>query len=213
MSDVRAMASASGRGILGWLGSSWEVLAFGAGLIALAFLAGMLVAHYRVFPYPFVREADEAVWDWKANWRHYLQIRSRYASISTRADGATVHQPALMAPGITFVTAYRGGSFHAFLVDPQGRSVHEWDFPFSKAWPDPPHLDRVPADYDTHNPRRLAPARRQRGHELRWGRHHQDRSLLPTSLEGATGDAPHGRCGAQRRHLHAGPAQALAGRS
>ena len=100
MSDVRAMPSASGRGILGRLGSIWEVLVFGAGLIALAFVGGMLVAHYRVFPYPFVREADEAVWDWKANWRHYLQIRSRYVDLhacrwryraSAGADGARHH--------------------------------------------------------------------------------------------------------------------------
>ena len=104
----------------------------------------MVIAHYRVFPYPLLREADEAVWDWKANWRHYLQIRSRYARSRTLADGVTVHHPTLMAPGLTFVTAYRGGTFHPFLIDQQGKIVHEWDFPFSKAWPDPSHLDSAP---------------------------------------------------------------------
>ncbi len=143
------MLGKTGPGILGRVARNAEMLAFVAGLIVLSFVGGMLVAHYRVFPYPLLRQADEAAWDWKANWRHYLQLRSRYSSFSTRADGVTLHQPALMAPGLTFVTAYRGGSFHPFLIDPQGKIVHEWNFPFSKAWPDPSHLDEVPADYET----------------------------------------------------------------
>ena len=34
-------------------------------------------------------------------------------------------------------------------MDQQGKIVHEWDIPFSKAWPDPTHLDEIPADYET----------------------------------------------------------------
>ena len=109
-----------------------------AGLILLAFVGGMVIAHYRAFPYDLVREADEAIWDWKANWRHYLQIRSRYAAPSTLADGATVHDPALVAPGLTFVTGYRDGTFHPFLVDQQGNVAHTWDFPSARLGPTRP---------------------------------------------------------------------------
>ena len=58
-----------------------------------------------------------------------------------------------------------------------GQVVHAWDFPFSKAWPDPPHLHRS-------HPRRLAPARRRRGHEFRRRRDGQ-RSIAARAWYGA----------------------------
>ena len=148
MADQRALRDQVSPGPFWGLARIWDMLLFVAGLILLAFIGGMVIAHYRAFPYDLVREADEALWDWKANWRHYLQIRSRYAATSSLADGATVHDPALVAPGLTFVTGYRNGTFHPFLVDQQGKVVHAWDFPFSKAFPDPSHLDSAPADWE-----------------------------------------------------------------
>ena len=138
MADQRALRDQVSPGPFWGLARIWDMLLFVAGLILLAFIGGMVIAHYRAFPYDLVREADEALWDWKANWRHYLQIRSRYAATSSLADGATVHDPALVAPGLTFVTGYRNGTFHPFLVDQQGKVVHAWDFPFSKASPTRP---------------------------------------------------------------------------
>ena len=36
----------------------------------------------------------------------------------------------------------------AYLVDMQGRKVHEWRLPFSAAWPSPPHIELpVPDKY------------------------------------------------------------------
>ena len=143
-----ALSDRASPGVFRRLARIWDVLLFVAGLILLAFVGGMVIAHYRVFPYHLVRQADEVVRDWKVNWRHYLQIRSRYASKSELVDGATVHDQAAIAPGLTFVTGYRSGTFHPFLLDQDGKVVHAWDFPFSKAWPDSPHLHRTPADWE-----------------------------------------------------------------
>ena len=59
-----------------------------------------------------------------------------------------MHDAALMAPGSTFVTAFRDGSFHPFLVDAQGKIVHSWEFAFSDAFPDATHLDSDRGDWD-----------------------------------------------------------------
>src|SRR5829696_4506336 len=73
----------------------WDLALFGLGVLALAFAGGVAAATYRLFPYGVLQRADDAVQDWRANWRHYLQIRSRYLHPTTRtAGGVTVDDAA-----------------------------------------------------------------------------------------------------------------------
>jgi hypothetical protein len=118
------------------------------GVTVLAFMLGLILAEFRLFPSRTVHAAAEAARDWARNWRHYLRIRSRYAVPADRAGGATVVDPAAVYPDHTFVTAYRDGQFHAFLIDLHGAVEHEWRLAFSEARPNPAHLDVVPPDFD-----------------------------------------------------------------
>ena len=126
----------------------WARLSIVLGVAVLAFTLGMIVAEFRLSPSGVVHAAAEAARDWGRNWRHYLRIRSKYAVPTDRAGGATVLDPAAIYPGHTFVTAYRDGQFHAFLIDLHGTVEHEWRLAFSEAWPEPAHLDVVPPDFD-----------------------------------------------------------------
>ena len=127
----------------------WDLFLFGLGLLAVVFAYGVAVGKYRLFPHDVVNAAGDALQDWRENWRHYLQIRSRYLQSTTRtAGGVTVHDPAAIAPGPIFLTFYRDGRFGASLLDRGGRTLHTWDVAFSDAFPEPEHLGVVPPDFD-----------------------------------------------------------------
>ncbi len=92
-----------------------EQVLFAMGCMAIAFLAGMVVARARLFPYPELNAAQEAVNDWRENWRHYLGVRSRFALPSERTEGGVVkHDPSLAFDGYTLVSAYRPSSHEGF---------------------------------------------------------------------------------------------------
>ena len=127
----------------------WDLALFGLGLLALAFAYGLAAGKYRLFPHDAVDRAVDALRDWRENWRHYLQVRSRYLLPTARAaGGVTVHDPAAVAPGPVFLTFYRDGRFGASLVDREGRTLHAWDVAFSDVFPAPEHLEAVPPDFD-----------------------------------------------------------------
>jgi hypothetical protein len=109
----------------------------------------MAVGKYRLFPHDVIQGAGDALQDWRENWRHYLQIRSRYLQPTARTvGGVTVHDRAAVAPGPVFLTMRRDGRFGASLLDREGRTLHAWDVAFSDAFPAPEHLDVVPPDFD-----------------------------------------------------------------
>jgi hypothetical protein len=134
---------------LAFLRGRWDLVLFGLGVLGLAFAYGVAVGKYRFFPHDVINAAGDALQDWRDNWRHYLQIRSRYLQPTARtAGGVTVHDPNAVAPGPVFLTFYRDGRFGASLLDREGRTLHAWDVAFSDAFPEPEHLDVVPPDFD-----------------------------------------------------------------
>ena len=115
-----------------------EVTLFALGVMALVFVAGILVGRTGGFPYPVLRAAWAAGLDWKDNWRHYLGVRSNHAKPTKRpAGGVTIHDPALAFDGYTLVTAYRLDGYNAYLLDMDGTIVHRWDAALSRVLPDP----------------------------------------------------------------------------
>jgi hypothetical protein len=126
----------------------WAMLSFIAGLAVLAFIFGVVTAKLGTFPSGSVGYAIDAVRDWRDNWRHYLQIRSKYAVDTHRSGGVTASDPAAAYPGYTFITGFRDGQFQAFLLGMKGTIEHEWKVAFSEVWPDPTHLDFSTADFD-----------------------------------------------------------------
>lgn len=127
----------------------WDFVLFCVGLLGLAFAAGMVVERYRLFPHDVIREATAAAHDWRANWRHYLQIRSKHLRPTPLTEGGvTRYDRTAASPGYTFLTIFRDNRFGAMLIDMEGRTLHRWDIAFSEAFPEPRHLDVAPPDYD-----------------------------------------------------------------
>ena len=152
-SSPGAAPGAAGRRARGTARSSalfrgrWDLVLFGLGLLALAFAYGLAAGKYRLFPHDTIDRAADALRDWRENWRHYLQVRSRYLLPTARTvGGVTVHDPAAVAPGPVFLTMYRDGRFGASLVDREGRTLHAWDVAFRDAFPEPKHLGVVPPE-------------------------------------------------------------------
>lgn len=127
----------------------WDLVLFWAGLLGVVFGAGIAVERYQIFPHDLIRHASAAAQDWRVNWRHYLQIRSKHLRPSPRTEGGvTRHDRAAASPGHTFLTLYRDNRFGALLIDMEGRILHRWDIAFSDAFPEPRHLEVAPPDYD-----------------------------------------------------------------
>jgi hypothetical protein len=88
-----------------------------------AFSYGYFVATTKRFPYRIISQAlvDVAdVFDLARANAH--EIRS-----SRKQGGVTVNKGTLTQPGLTFLTAYDGQLFRPFLVDMEGKIVHQWD--------------------------------------------------------------------------------------
>lgn len=115
-------------------GDRLERLFFGAGIAVLLFLAGMAADRYGLFPTPQINAAVDAARDWRANWRHYLGIRSKWLEPNRRGSGVTVYDEERAQPGMTFITAYRDGRFAAYLIDMKGEIRHRWIPDLDKVW-------------------------------------------------------------------------------
>lgn len=107
---------------------------FGAGIAVLLFLAGMAADRYGLFPTPQINAAVDAARDWRANWRHYFGIRSKWLEPNRRGSGVTVYDESRAQPGMTFITAYRDGQFGAYLIDMKGEIRHRWIPDLDKVW-------------------------------------------------------------------------------
>ena len=127
----------------------WDVVLFCIGLLCVAFAYGIAVERYHLFPHHVVVRAAAAVQDWRANWRHYFQLRSKYLMPTVRTTGGvTRHDRAAASPGYTFLTLFRDDRFGATLIDMEGRPIHTWDIAFSTAFPNQHHLEIAPPDFD-----------------------------------------------------------------
>jgi hypothetical protein len=63
-------------------------------------------------------------------------------------EGVRVDKPGKTYDGFTLVTTTHGA--RARLLDMRGKVVHEWELPFSRAWPRPPHVPDPLPDKQVH---------------------------------------------------------------
>jgi hypothetical protein len=111
---------------------------FVAGLLAVAFGSGFLVATQRLFPYEPLTRAGEAL---HGAYLAYLRPPPFARPAPPRAQrGAIVHDPDRVAPGVTFVVGYGQGGFQALLVDRDGAVLHRWRARFSEVFGRAPQL-------------------------------------------------------------------------
>jgi hypothetical protein len=63
-------------------------------------------------------------------------------------EGVTVDQPSRTCDGFTLVTTTEGP--RATLLDMRGNVIHQWELPFSRAWPRPSHVQDPLRDEQVH---------------------------------------------------------------
>jgi hypothetical protein len=63
-------------------------------------------------------------------------------------EGLTVDEPSRTYDGFTMVTTTEGP--RAKLLDMRGKVVHQWELPFSQAWPSPDHVKNPVGDDQIH---------------------------------------------------------------
>ena len=122
-------------------GERLAFLAFIAGLLLIAFLAGFLVTERRLFPSAHLVRLEEAARAlWRAYFRETYYVRPAPEGVDGTVPQVRMYDRARMSPGLTLVVGYRGNRFEAWLVDEEGREIHRWKLAFSEAFPTAPHL-------------------------------------------------------------------------
>jgi hypothetical protein len=118
---------------------------FIAGGITLIFAAGMSVSFYRLPPHGLLRDADRA----GQSLLRWIDLRAQgYPEPLWHEDrgqgrGLIRHKPGQAFEGYTLYTAAHPQA--VVLTNMAGETVHRWEIPFNKIWPDPSHI-ALPAD-------------------------------------------------------------------
>src|SRR5688572_20745234 len=115
-------------------------IAFVLGLLFLVFLVGFFSGKNRSLPYQplkAVEETTRAVWNAQLDWVDYISDGD--AGTPAQA-GVRVAERARMASGVTFIVGYTQEGFKGWIVDAEGRKLHEWRLAFSEAFPQPEHI-------------------------------------------------------------------------
>ena len=111
-------------------------------VVFLSFVVGMAVSSTRVFPYSIFADAHQGL------LYVYNNVMIRliepddnpylYSESNAKSDGVVRFNPNHAQAGLTLFSS--GHATAAFLMTLDGKIVHEWSYPFSKAWPSPPHV-------------------------------------------------------------------------
>jgi outer membrane protein assembly factor BamB len=108
--------------------------AFCVGLVLLGFVAGSFVMVRETSVAQPIRQAYQggfALYDKLTRYQDPLDT-DLWRPARTDARGVTIHDPSQAQAGLTLYTS--GHEQRAFLIDMDGRVVHEWALPFSKLW-------------------------------------------------------------------------------
>jgi hypothetical protein len=141
------------------------LISFICGIAFLSFFLGLVVAEIKCFPYPIFKNAFTAAKALKEKYsfmlshkygkENYEIYRHLWFKTSRKKSGVIVYNRQKTYPGLTF---YTGHDSRAFLMDMDGKIVHEWSKPFEDVWPDPQHiLDPVPLNQVYFRMARLFP--------------------------------------------------------
>jgi hypothetical protein len=125
-------------------------IGFLVGGVVLIFTAGMVVAIYRVPPSGVLRDAMRAgasLVEW-SDLRGQRYPADVWFEAGERGKGLVQHEAGAASKGYTLYTTASPATVK--LVDMQGQAVHRWKIPFSKAWPDPPHITLPAADHQIY---------------------------------------------------------------
>jgi hypothetical protein len=118
------------------------VAAFVLGLLLLTFGYGFVAGSKQIVPYEQLDRLEEAA---TAFYKVYLQPESRATAelilpARDNRQGAIIHDPGRVQPGVTFLTLYTTDGFEGRLIDLNGKVLHRWHARYSEVFPDHPQL-------------------------------------------------------------------------
>lgn len=115
------------------------------GFTVLAFLYGAAVVRYKVFPYNQLREAKQAA---QSLWEIFYVSDETWTELSARSinGGVTIRLTGRYQPGYNFITGCKQRKCGAWLMNDEGRTIHQWQIQFSEVWPQAPHIVHQAAD-------------------------------------------------------------------
>ncbi len=124
-----------------------QMASFVAGLCFFTFFAGLYVDHYRVFPYKLIKNASDGARALKEKYTHvFVEMRGgkkheiyEYLWFKVPFDqkGVVRYDKSKTADGLNFFTNHTS---EAFLMDMEGKIIHQWAKPFYEVWPNPTHI-------------------------------------------------------------------------
>jgi hypothetical protein len=116
------------------------------GLLALSFMAGAAVMHFRLPSSGFFDKAFTGAKAWHERGR---PDDPAFGGPGDPArEGVLLDTPGKAFDGFTLYTTTAGP--RARLVDMRGKLLHQWELPFRKAWPRPPHVRDPLPDEQVH---------------------------------------------------------------
>jgi hypothetical protein len=114
--------------------------AFVVGLLFLAFIAGFFNGKNKYLFYPQLKAMEQTT---RGLYNAYFDEPDYIAEGkpgTPAQSGARILDRSRVAPGATLVVGYSMEGFRAWLVDVDGKKLHEWHILFSQAFPKPEHL-------------------------------------------------------------------------
>ena len=125
-------------------------ICFFAGSLGFAFLLGSVFAHWNHDYSKLISDAIRAL-DAKQEQQEIVSEpfpRYLWYPESRTERGVLHYDPAKCADGLTLCLSGEGSQ--ALLLDPTGKSVHTWDVPFNRVWPDAPQIQSRTPDHVFH---------------------------------------------------------------
>jgi hypothetical protein len=119
-----------------------SILGFGS----LCYLFGAAVVFFQLPSYDFLYRAFTGAEAWHERGKPVVTPFT--LPDREEPDGISVDKPTKTCDGFTLVTTAKGS--RATLLDMRGNVVHQWELPFSRAWPRPPHIQDPLGDELVH---------------------------------------------------------------
>ena len=114
---------------------------FFTSLSIMVFAYGMIVDHYKIFPYHqmygIIHPARAALLDWIDSYRQYLRIRPDKHIFPEQedGDGVTINQADKTYDGLTLIVSMWNHKNGIQLIDMDGSLIHEWKVSFNEIFP------------------------------------------------------------------------------
>jgi hypothetical protein len=115
------------------------------GVAFLGYLFGAAVMFFQLPSYDFLNEAFSGGKAWHERGQPALNPFTPPEEVQA---GVTVDRPSQTYDGFTLATTTVGA--RATLLDMGGKVIHQWELPFSQAWPSPPHVQDPLRDEQIH---------------------------------------------------------------